>query len=68
MMGVSAVASLVAALWLSRMLTRYTPARVVPLGFGVGSVVLLVIWGRAFWLRASPLSRSTSTRASSAER
>ena len=48
MMGVSAVASLVAALWLSRMLTRYTPARVVPLGFGVGSVVLLVIWGASF--------------------
>ena len=45
MMGVSAVVSLFVALWLARILTRYTPARVVPLGFGVGSVILLAIWG-----------------------
>jgi len=48
MMGVSAVASLVVALWLARMMTRHTPARVVPVGFGAGAAVLLSIWGLSF--------------------
>jgi len=48
MMGVSAVVSLVGALWLSRMMTRYTPARVVPRGFGAGAVILMAIWGSSF--------------------
>jgi AAA family ATP:ADP antiporter len=48
MMGMSAVVSLVAALWLSRMLMRHTPARVVPFGFGAGAVILLATWGLSF--------------------
>ena len=48
MMGASAVVSLFAALWLSRMLMRHTPARVVPLGFGVGAAILLITWGLSF--------------------
>jgi AAA family ATP:ADP antiporter len=48
MMGVAAVASLFVAAWLARVLTRYTPARVVPLVFGVGSAVLLALWGLSF--------------------
>jgi AAA family ATP:ADP antiporter len=47
-MGASAVMSLVAALWLSRMLLHYTPARVVPLGFGMGSAILLATWALSF--------------------
>jgi len=47
-MGASAVVSLVAALWLSRMLSRFTPARVVPLGFGIGSAILLATWALSF--------------------
>jgi AAA family ATP:ADP antiporter len=47
-MGVSAVVSLFAALWLSRILMRYTPARVVPLGFGAGAAMLLAMWGLSF--------------------
>jgi hypothetical protein len=48
MMGVSAVASLFAAVWLARMLTRHTPARIVPLVFGAGSAILLGLWGLSF--------------------
>ena len=48
MMGVSAVLSLVAALWLSRLMMRHTPARVVPLGFGAGAAILLATWGLSF--------------------
>ena len=48
MMGVSAVLSLITALWLSRMLTRHTPARVVPLGFAAGSAILLAAWVLSF--------------------
>src|SRR5579863_6715790 len=47
-MGASALVSLFVALWLSRALTRYTPARVVPLGFGAGSAILLATWGLSF--------------------
>lgn len=48
MMGVSAVTSLFAALWLSRMILRHTPAKVVPVGVGASSVVLLATWGLSF--------------------
>jgi AAA family ATP:ADP antiporter len=48
MMGVSAVGSLVVALWLSRMMLRHTPRRVVPVGFGASAVVLLVAWALSF--------------------
>src|ERR1017187_3535999 len=43
-MGGAAVLSLVAALWLSRILLRFTPARVIPIGFSIGSAVLLATW------------------------
>ena len=49
MMAVSAVLSLVAALWLSRMIMRHTPARVVPAGFAASAVVLLGTWGLSFY-------------------
>jgi AAA family ATP:ADP antiporter len=48
MMGVSAIASLAAALWLSRMMLRHSPAKVVPVGFGASAVVLLATWGLSF--------------------
>jgi HEAT repeat protein len=48
MMGVSAVASVVLVLWLSRMMLRHTPAKVVPVGFGASTVVLLATWALSF--------------------
>jgi hypothetical protein len=48
MMGFSAVASLVIALWLSRMMLRHTPAKVVPAGFGLSAVILLGTWALSF--------------------
>ena len=48
MMGVSALASIVVALWLSRMMLRHTPAKVVPVGFGASAVVLLATWAVSF--------------------
>ncbi len=48
MMGLSAVASLVVALWLSRMMLRHTPAKVVPAGFGLSAVILLGTWALSF--------------------
>jgi hypothetical protein len=47
-MGVSAVVSLFAAVWLSRLLMRHEPFRVVPLMFGAGSAFLLATWGLSF--------------------
>jgi AAA family ATP:ADP antiporter len=48
MMAFSAVVSLLAALWLSRMLLRYTPATVVPVGFGLSAVALVGTWALSF--------------------
>jgi MFS family permease len=48
MMGLSAVASIVVVLWLSRMMLRHTPAKVVPVGFGASAVVLLATWALSF--------------------
>jgi ATP:ADP antiporter, AAA family len=48
MMAVSAVLSLVAALWLSRMMLRHTPAKVVPAGFALSTVALLATWALSF--------------------
>lgn len=48
MMAVSAVVSLVAALWLSRMMLRHTPAKVVPAGFALSTVALLATWALSF--------------------
>jgi ATP:ADP antiporter, AAA family len=44
MMAGSAVFSLFAVLWLSRMMLRHSPAKVVPAGFGVSGVALLAAW------------------------
>jgi AAA family ATP:ADP antiporter len=48
MMAVSAVVSLVAALWLSRLMLRHTPARVVPAGFAASAAALLATWVLSF--------------------
>jgi ATP:ADP antiporter, AAA family len=48
MMAGSAVFSLVAVLWLSRMMLRHSPAKVVPAAFGASSVALLVAWALSF--------------------
>jgi AAA family ATP:ADP antiporter len=48
MMAVSAVISLVAVLWLSRMMLRHTPAKVVPAGFAASTVILLATWALSF--------------------
>jgi AAA family ATP:ADP antiporter len=48
MMAASAVFSLLAVIWLSRMLMRYTPARVVPVGFALGGAALLGMWAVSF--------------------
>jgi AAA family ATP:ADP antiporter len=44
MMAISAAASLLVVLWLSRMMVRHTPAKVVPTGFGVSALALLGVW------------------------
>jgi ATP/ADP translocase len=49
MMAVSALLSLVAALWLSRMIMRHTPGKVVPAGFAASTVVLLGTWVLSFY-------------------
>ncbi len=43
-MAVGAVLSLVAALWISRLLTRYSPAAVLPILFGASMVGLVIEW------------------------
>jgi hypothetical protein len=48
MMGIAAVLSLLAAVGVARILTRFPPARVVPIGFGAGAVCLLVLWALSF--------------------
>jgi AAA family ATP:ADP antiporter len=49
MMAASAVLSLFAALWLSRMMMRHSPAKVVPIGFAVGGAALLAEWTLSFF-------------------
>ncbi len=48
MMAAAAVVSLAAALWLSRLMVRYTPARVVPAMFALSGVGLLGEWAVSF--------------------
>src|ERR1700690_4370095 len=48
MMAASAVVSLVAVLWLSPMMLRHSPAKVVPAAFAVSCAALLVAWGLTF--------------------
>ncbi len=48
MMAGSAVISLMAVLWLSRMMVKYSPAKVVPVGFALGGVALMIEWGLSF--------------------
>jgi MFS family permease len=47
-MAVSAVVSLIVVLWISRMMTRYSPARVVPVGFGISGAALFAVWALTF--------------------
>lgn len=44
MMAISAVLSIFAVLWLSRMLLRHSPEKVVPASFAASGVVLLAAW------------------------
>ena len=48
MIVVSAVVSLFAVLWLSRMMVRHTPAKVVPIAFAASGAGLLAEWGVSF--------------------
>src|SRR5947209_3036802 len=48
MIAASAVASLFAVLWLSRMMMRHTPAKVVPTAFALSGAGLLAEWGVSF--------------------
>lgn len=48
MMAASAVVSLFAALWLSRLMVSYTPAKVVPPLFAVSGAGLLAEWAVSF--------------------
>ena len=48
MMAASAAVSLLAVLWLSRMIVRHSPAKVVPACFAMSGLALLVEWGISF--------------------
>jgi hypothetical protein len=48
MMAVSAVLSILSVLWLSRMILRHSPARVVPASFAVCCLALLGAWALSF--------------------
>ena len=45
MMAVSALLSILAALWLSKLMLRHSPRSVVPAVFGVSGGLLLATWG-----------------------
>ncbi len=51
MMAAAAVFSLLAAVWMSRLMVRYSPARVVPIAFAVSGVAFLLEWGLSFQSR-----------------
>src|SRR5262245_34434342 len=48
MMAVSALLSVFAALWLSKMMLRHSPRSVVPAVFGVSGGLLLAVWGLSY--------------------
>ena len=48
MMAASAVVSLLAILWLSRLMARYSPRRVMPVLFAVSACGLVIEWGIGF--------------------
>jgi len=48
MMAASAVISLLAVVWLSRLMLRHSPAKVVSSAFAVGCATLLVAWALTF--------------------
>lgn len=54
MMAASAVLSLVAVLWLSRMITRHSPANVVPILFAASAVAFFAEWVLHF--QSAPLA------------
>jgi hypothetical protein len=49
MMAASAVLSIVAVLWLSKMILRHAPERVVPASFAVSGLALLAAWALSFY-------------------
>ena len=48
MMAASAVLSIFAVLWLSKMILRHSPERVVPASFAVSGMALLAAWALSF--------------------
>jgi AAA family ATP:ADP antiporter len=48
MMAVSALLSIVAVLWLSKLILRHSPAKVVPASFAVSGMALLGAWALSF--------------------
>src|SRR5687768_724565 len=48
MMATSAVVSLIVVLWLSRLMVRHSPARVVPIAFATSGATLLGMWALSF--------------------
>ena len=48
MMAASAVLSILAVLWLSKLILRHSPEKVVPASFGVSGAVLLAAWALSF--------------------
>ncbi len=47
-MAASAVLSIISAVWLSKMILRHTPEKVVPASFAVSGIALLAAWALAF--------------------
>ncbi|HEY8154019.1 MAG TPA: hypothetical protein VII72_07830 [Myxococcota bacterium] len=48
MMAASAVLSIFAVVWLSKMIVRHTPEKVVPASFAVSGIALLAAWALSF--------------------
>lgn len=48
MMAASAVLSIFAVLWLSKMIVRHSPEKVVPVSFAVSGIALLAAWALSF--------------------
>lgn len=48
MMAISAVLSIISAIWLSRMILRHSPENVVPASFAASGLLLLAAWALSF--------------------
>ena len=68
MMAVSALLSIVAVLWLSKLILRHAPEKVVPASFAVSGMALLGAWALSFPAPRLQPSPSTCKPRSSARR